>query len=92
MTKTGLSETLAWHTRAAQARRVATMLPPKDAELIETFAKECEQRAQQIVMDGVRSETRRSIGPLRPRDQVFQSASEGIPQKRAALAAHVRTL
>jgi hypothetical protein len=68
------------------------MLPPKDAELIEAFAKECEQRAQQIVMDGVGSETRRSIGPLRPRDRVFQSASGGIPPKRPVLEAHIRTL
>lgn len=66
------------------------MLPPKDAALVETFAKECEQRAQQIVIDGARSETRRSIGPPRPRDRVFQSASGGIPPNRAALEAHVR--
>jgi hypothetical protein len=38
VTKIGLSETLAWHARAAQARRIATMLAPEDAELIEGYA------------------------------------------------------
>jgi hypothetical protein len=60
------------------------MLPPKDAELIETFAKECEVRAQQIVIDGIRSETRGSIELPRPRERIFQCASEGIPSKRSA--------
>jgi hypothetical protein len=49
------------------------MLPPKDAELIETFAKKCDRTQQIVVTDGVQSKTRRSVGPLRPRDQASKS-------------------
>jgi hypothetical protein len=35
-------ETLAWLARAAQARRVAGMLFPRDAQIAETYAVECE--------------------------------------------------
>src|ERR1700733_5376431 len=52
---------------AAQARRIATMLPIKNAELIEAFAKDCEEPAQQMVVDGIRFELRRSFGPPCPR-------------------------
>ena len=40
------SENLAWWARAAQARRVAGMLSPRDAQLAEAYAIECEDQAR----------------------------------------------
>ena len=51
----GPSETLAWWARAAQARRVADMLPPRDAQLAEAYAVECEDQAREVLLDGPRS-------------------------------------
>jgi len=53
MSKASPSETLAWWSRAAQARRVAGMLSPRDAQLAETFAVECEDQAREV--DCIRS-------------------------------------
>src|SRR5216684_1557765 len=38
ISKAGLSETLMWRARAGQARRVASMLSPRDAALVEAYA------------------------------------------------------
>ena len=54
-TKAGPSETLALWARAAQARRVAGMLSPKDAQLAEAYAAECEQQARDASFKGLRS-------------------------------------
>ena len=54
-TKAGPSETLAWWARAAQARRVAGMLSPKDAQLAEAYAVECEDQAREASFNGLRS-------------------------------------
>ena len=35
-----------WRARAGQARRVAGMLSPRDAALLEAYARECEDRAR----------------------------------------------
>jgi hypothetical protein len=35
----------AWLARAAQARRIALMLAPGDAAVLEAFARECEMNA-----------------------------------------------
>ncbi|HEX2512158.1 MAG TPA: hypothetical protein VHK44_06120 [Xanthobacteraceae bacterium] len=35
----------AWLARAAQARRLALMLAPGDAAILEVFARECEAKA-----------------------------------------------
>lgn len=43
MSIVGLSEAQVWHTRAAQARRIATMLSASDAALLESYAKECDE-------------------------------------------------
>jgi hypothetical protein len=53
--KASPSETLAWWARAAQARRVAGMLSPRDAQLAEAFAAECEDQAREASFDGSRS-------------------------------------
>jgi hypothetical protein len=34
-----------WYARAAQARRIALMLAPTDAAILEAFARECEAKA-----------------------------------------------
>jgi len=35
----------AWVARAAQARRIAVMLSPEDAKILEAYAVECEAKA-----------------------------------------------
>jgi len=35
----------AWFAKADQARRIAMMLAPADAAILEAFARECEARA-----------------------------------------------
>jgi hypothetical protein len=49
------SETLAWWARAAQARRVAGMLSPRDAQLAEAYAVECEDQAREASCGSRRS-------------------------------------
>ena len=51
---TNPSESLAWWGRAAQARRIAAMLSPRDAQLAEAYAAECEDRARRGCSDDVR--------------------------------------
>jgi hypothetical protein len=88
------SETVAWWARAAQARRVAAMLSPRDAQLAEAYALECEDNAREI--SAVRVEQRRSAslhyvvnpivkpnGPASPkRVPVFAVASSRIRASR----------
>jgi hypothetical protein len=57
---------------------------------LQAVAKEYEERAHQIVVDGIRSEVRRSIGRPCPRDRAMQAASEGFPPKRAAQRALIQ--
>jgi hypothetical protein len=40
----------AWFARAEQARRIALMLAPGDAAILETFARECEAKAAPLVV------------------------------------------
>jgi hypothetical protein len=54
-TKASPSETLAWWARAAQARRVAGMLSPRDAQVAEAFAAECEDQAREASVDSFRA-------------------------------------
>ena len=63
-----LSESLAWWVRAAQARRIANMLPPRDAKLAEAYAVECEHQARVTSAEGIRPKnssirSRRAVGP-----------------------------
>ncbi len=67
--KAGPSETLAWWARAAQARRVAGMLSPRDARLAEAYALECEDQAREASFGGLRS----------ARSAVVQSVAAPIP-------------
>lgn len=40
------SDALRWLAQADKARRLAATLPPVDAGLLETFARECEAKAK----------------------------------------------
>src|SRR5258705_11674032 len=40
------SGTMLWRARAGQARRVAGMLSPRDAALLEAYSRECEDSAR----------------------------------------------
>ncbi len=51
------SETLAWWARAAQARRIACLLSPRDAQVAEAYAVECEGHARAASFGG------RSLSP-----------------------------
>ena len=70
------SESLTWWGRAAQARRVATLLSPRDARLAEVYAAECEDRAR--CFDRLRQRT-----VARVVDLAFESAAK-ITARRAA--------
>ena len=51
--KLSLSEALLWRARAGQARRVAGMLSPRDAALLEAYARECEDCARAASIERV---------------------------------------
>jgi hypothetical protein len=73
--KASPSETLAWRARAAQARRVAGMLSPCDAQLAEANAVECEDQALEASFDGPDLHVR----PLRSPSQIQSLTwSEGV--------------
>lgn len=40
----------AWYERADRARRIALMLAPSDAAILEAFARECEAKASPPVV------------------------------------------
>ena len=50
-----------WRARAGQARRVASMLSPRDAALVEAYARECDDSARASSIEGARVDTRRSV-------------------------------
>jgi hypothetical protein len=58
VTKLGSSETMLWRARAGQARRVAGMLSPRDAALLEVYAREC---ARAAFIESARANTRLSV-------------------------------
>jgi hypothetical protein len=85
MTQVGLSEILRWHARAGQARRVAGMLSPRDAALVEAYARECEDCARAASAEhGGAAYSYRSTHQLQ--DQAFGSPDTSrLPKpKRAA--------
>jgi hypothetical protein len=83
--KASPSETMAWWTRAAQARRVARMLSPSDARLAEAYARECEDHACKRSPDGVQQDwsaslwlvansAAPSVGPAPPKQVLFRAS------------------
>jgi len=71
VSKASPSENLAWWSRAAQARRVAGMLSPRDAQLAETFAVECENQAREASVGCARSERSTSLPYTQPEGAVL---------------------
>jgi len=60
-----------WQTRAAQARRIASMLVGYDAELVLTYARECEEYGRRATVKTIREpspipDRSSRIIPLRP--------------------------
>jgi hypothetical protein len=84
MTKMGLSETLLWYARAGQARRVASMLSPQDAALVEAYAMECEGHARAVSIEGDKVNNRRLIGTPHIADPTFVSPARSRLPKQAA--------
>jgi hypothetical protein len=78
-TKAGPSETLALWARAAQARRVAGMLSPKDAQLAEAYAVECEQQARDASFKGLRSTRLVTAHPVA--NVVFGAVARSAPRQ-----------
>ncbi len=84
VTKLGLSETMLWRARAGQARRVAGMLSPRDAALLEAYARECEDCARAASVESARANTRLSVDIQRGDDQKFRSLVRGRRPNQAA--------
>jgi len=84
VTKVGLSETLMWCARAGQARRIASMLSLQDAELVEAYARECEECAHAASIEGTRINNRRSIETQYIHDQPLKSLARSRLPKQAA--------
>jgi hypothetical protein len=84
VTKVGLLETLMWCARAGQARRIATMLSPGDAELVEAYARECEDCARAASIEGTRINNRRSTETQHIHDQTLKSPARSRLPKQAA--------
>jgi len=61
LSKVGLSEALMWRARAGQARRIASMLSPRDAALVEAYARECEDCARAASIEGTKVNSCRSV-------------------------------
>lgn len=83
-TKLSLSETLQWHARAGQARRIGVMLSPRDSALLEAYAKECEDRAHAASVAGTRAAASHLIDIQRRDDRAFGSTVKGLLASRAA--------
>jgi hypothetical protein len=79
-----LSETLLWRARAGQARRVAGMLSPRDAALLEAYARECEDSARAAAIESARAGTRPSVDIQRRDAQNFKSLVRGRTPNQAA--------
>lgn len=84
MSKIGLSETLLWHERAGQARRIASMLSPRDAELAEAYAIECEGRAQSASSEGAKVYNRGLVETPQIADEPRVWAARSRLPRRAA--------
>jgi hypothetical protein len=84
VTKLGLSETMLWRARAGQARRVAGMLSPRDAALLEAYARECEDSARAASIESATANTRLSVDIQRRDDQNFRSLVRGRLPNQAA--------
>ncbi len=82
MIQLALSEILRWHARAGQARRIAGMLSPRDAALVEAYARECEDCARAAEPSGAYSY--RSTQSQQLQEQAFGSPDPGRLPKRAA--------
>jgi hypothetical protein len=80
--KLALSESLAWWTRAAQALRIASLLPPRDAKLAEAYAVECEHQARAISAEGIRPRDS-SVRSQRAVDPTFKSVRRPSPEQAA---------
>ena len=81
MSIVGLSETQIWSGRAAQARRVATMLSPGDAALLEAYAKECDDRVRAALCRVTERPLAFEIARARDPDSATRQAAH---RKRAA--------
>jgi hypothetical protein len=84
VTKLGLSETMLWRARAGQARRIGGMLSPRDAALLEAYARECEDSARAASIEIARANTRLSVDIHRRDDQNFRSLVRGRLPNQAA--------
>jgi hypothetical protein len=84
ISKVSLSETLMWRTRAGQARRIASMLSPRDAALVEAYARECEDCARAASIEGAGVNKRLSIETRRKDDQTFRSPARSRRPNQAA--------
>ena len=77
--KASPSETIAWSARSVQARRVAGMLSPRDAQLAEAYAVECEDQARGASFAAIRSA--RSAIAQSVRDPIPNSTGRGSPKQ-----------
>jgi hypothetical protein len=84
ISKAGLSETLMWRARAGQARRVASMLSPRDAALVEAYARECDDSARAASIEGARVDARRSVEIQRRDDRSFRAPAKSPRPNQAA--------
>jgi hypothetical protein len=84
ISKASLSETRMWRARAGQARRIASMLPPRDAALVETYARECEDCARAASIEGAGVDKRLSIETRRRDDHTFLSPATSRRPNQAA--------
>jgi hypothetical protein len=84
VTKMGLSETLLWRARAGQARRVAGMLSPRDAALLEIYARESEDCAGAAFIESARANSRLSADIQYRDDQNFRSVTRSRLPNQAA--------
>jgi hypothetical protein len=77
--KASPSDTLAWWARAAQARRVAGILSPRDARLAEAYAAECEDQAREASVGGLKSAPSAIVQSLV--DPTPSSPAGGLPKQ-----------
>jgi hypothetical protein len=84
ISKISQSETLMWRARAGQARRIASMLSPRDAALVEAYASECEDCARAAAIDSAGANKRPSIEARRRDNQTFPSPARRRRSNQAA--------
>ena len=89
ISKAGLSETLMWRARPGQARRVASMLSPRDAALVEAYARECDDRPAQPLSKALGSirvdRSRSNVGTTEALGRQPKVVSQIKPHEHAAL-------